>query len=69
LQASQYNFRRWEVFGADPPVSHLQALEGQEGGREQLVWIYEGKSCLINLIAFRDVMTSSEANQRCLMSF
>ena len=69
MQASQYNFMHWEVFGADPPEGHLQAPEGQEGGRDQPVWIYKGKSCLTNLIAFSDEMTGSEGNQHCLMSF
>lgn len=69
MQATQYNFRHWEVFGTDPPESHLQVPEGQGGDREQPVWVYKGRSRLTNLIAFKDEMTVSEGKQHHLMSF
>lgn len=43
LQASQCNFMCWEVFGADPPQSHLQEPEGKEGDREQPVLDLQGQ--------------------------
>lgn len=37
----------WENYGINPPGSRAQAPEGKE---RQAAWIYNGKSCLTNLI-------------------
>ncbi|KAK4816585.1 LOW QUALITY PROTEIN: hypothetical protein QYF61_017975 [Mycteria americana] len=49
----------WEDHGIDPPRSYARAHGGPGGDLRQPTWLHKGKSCLTNLVAFYDEVTTS----------
>ncbi|KAK4817941.1 hypothetical protein QYF61_002785 [Mycteria americana] len=59
LPTCQPHLCAWEDHGTDPPRSYAKAYGRQEGDSRQPARLHQGKSCLTNVVAFCDRVTTS----------